>query len=200
MPMTTPGILLFAFMAAFWLGPATQTGDGKIYLKNPSFEDAPRASACPDGWASYTRGSTPDIMPGAWGVQVPAQDGLTCVALVTREDGTREDIAQRLSEPLQSGTCYTITIYLSHSAQYVGYNHPTRLRIWGSTGQTKQQLLATSVLIDHLGWKAYKFQFVPNHNMQYITFEAYFAPGALFHYRGNLLLDNCSPIERCDRA
>lgn len=198
--MKLPGIFLIPFLALSWAIPADQQPDGKIHLTNPSFEDYPRASACPEGWASYTPGSTPDIMPGAWGVQVKAFDGFTSVALVTREDGTREDISQRLPQALKSGTCYTFSIYLAHSKQYVGYNHPTRLRIWGSSGKSKQQLLASSVLIDHENWVEYKFQFVPNHAMQYITFEAYFAPGSLFHYRGNILLDQCSPIERCDRA
>ena len=194
------GILLLTLFVTSWNTPAIQQPDGKIYLKNPSFEDYPRASACPESWASYTPGSTPDIMPGAWGVQAVPHDGKTCVALVTREDGTREDISQRLPETLKSGTCYTFSIYLAHSPDYVGYNHPTRLRIWGSAGKSKQQLLASSALVDHQNWKEYKFQFVPNHDMQYITFEAYFAPGSLFHYRGNILLDICSPIERCDRA
>ncbi|TNE50905.1 MAG: hypothetical protein EP344_16990 [Bacteroidetes bacterium] len=179
---------------------AGQQPDGKIHLKNPSFEDFPRASACPEGWSSHTPGSTPDIMPGAWDVQAQPFDGGSCVALVTREDGTLEDIAQKLSEPLKPGTCYTFSIYLAHAPDYVGYNHPARLRIWGGTGPDKKQLLASSALVDHEDWKAYKFQFVPNHTMQYITLEVYFAPGALFKYRGNILLDLCSPIERCDRA
>ena len=174
--------------------------DGKIFLLNPSFEDAPRASACPLGWASYTTGCTPDIMPGAWGIQVEPQDGKSCLALVTREDGTREDISQQLPQDLKAGVCYTFRIYLAHAPQYVGYNHPVRLRIWGSAGRGKEQLLASSNLVDHASWKEYKFQFVPNRNMRYITFEAFYAPGALFHYRGNIVLDNCSPIERCDRA
>ncbi len=198
--MKLQSLVLLPLFALCWTTPAGQQPDGKIHLQNPSFEDFPRASACPEGWASYTLDSTPDIMPGAWGVQAAPHDGNSCVALVTREDGTREDIAQRLPQALKSGTCYTFKIFLAHAPDYVGYNHPTRLRIWGSAGKNKQQLLASSALIDHTGWKEYKFQFVPNHEMRYITFEAYYAPGALFHYRGNILLDNCSPIERCDRA
>ena len=200
MIMKVLGISLFSMLLAFWQNPAKPAPDDKILLQNPSFEDFPRASACPQGWASYTPGSTPDIMPGAWGVQVPAHDGETCVALVTREDGTREDISQRLPKSLESGTCYTFKIYLTHAAKYVGYNHPARLRIWGGAGKSKQQLLASSNLVDHTDWKEYKFQFVPNHKMQYITYEVYFAPGAPFNYRGNNVLDNCLPIERCDRA
>ena len=139
-------------------------------------------------------------MPGAWDIVVQPQEGNSCVALVTREDGTREDIAQQLPQTLKAGTCYTFSLYLAHAPQYVGYNLPVRLRIWGGAGRGKEQLLAGSPLIDHTGWKQYKFQFVPNRDMRYITFEAFFAPGSMFHYRGNIVLDNCSPIERCDKA
>lgn len=122
------------------------------------------------------------------------------MALVVREDGTREDVSQRLPQSLQPGVCYTIVMHLTHSKEYVGYNLPARLRIWGGSEREKRQMLATSGLIDHEDWKEYKFQFVPNHEMRYITFEAFYAPGSLRKYRGNILLDNCSPIERCDRA
>lgn len=194
------GVLLFGFIINPFSWPADRQSDGGILLQNPSFEDKPRASACPEGWASYTPGSTPDIMPGAWDIVVQPQEGSSCVALVTREDGTREDIAQHLPQTLKAGTCYTFRLYLAHAPQYVGYNLPVRLRIWGGAGRGKEQLLASSPLIDHPGWKQYKFQFVPNRDMRYITFEAFFAPGSMFHYRGNIVLDNCSPIERCDKA
>ncbi len=198
--MNLTALLLFQLLFTLWQGAPAQQPDGKIHLQNASFEDTPRASACPMGWVSFAPGSTPDIMPGAWGVQAQPQDGMSCLALVTREDGTREDISQRLPQTLKPGICYTFSLYLAHSPQYVGYNHPARIRIWGGGGREKQQLLASSSLIDHQDWKEYKFQFVPNHEMRYITLEAFFAPGSLRHYRGNILLDNCSPIERCDRA
>ena len=180
--------------------PAIQ--DGKILFNNPSFEDTPRASTSPIGWSSFTPDSTPDILPGAWNIRhVTAQHGKTCLGLVTREDGTSEDITQELPEILKAGTCYTFSVYLSHTNNYVKYNLPIRLRIWG--GQKaggKEQLLASSPLIDHAAWKQYKFQFVPTRDIRSITFEAYFAPGVLIHYKGNILLDNLSPVERCDRA
>ncbi|MEQ1745997.1 MAG: hypothetical protein ABMA02_11255 [Saprospiraceae bacterium] len=193
-------VVVFQFLFALWQNALAQQPDGKIHLQNPSFEDRPQASHCPSGWVSFTLGSTPDIMPGAWGVHVRPQDGLSCMALVVREDGTREDVSQRLPQSLQPGVCYTIVMHLTHSKEYVGYNLPARLRIWGGSEREKRQMLATSGLIDHEDWKEYKFQFVPNHEMRYITFEAFYAPGSLRKYRGNILLDNCSPIERCDRA
>lgn len=187
--------LLFAVVC--WEQPSQ-----KIPIRNPSFEDdKPGHSKLPKGWHSDTPDSTPDILPGAWDIQFAAQDGKTCVGLVTRRDGTSEDISQGLSEALQGGVCYTFSIYLAHVPKYVGYNHPVRLRIWGSaTRGKKEMLLASSPLIDHNDWRRYPFQFVPTREMRFITLEAWYGPGTMFKYRGNIVLDNCSAIEKCDRA
>ena len=175
--------------------------DGKIYFRNPSFEDTPRQSASPAGWESLTDGSTPDILPGAWGVNSPPQHGKTCLGLVTRTDGTREDVSQMLDQTLKGGKCYNFSIYLAHAPAYVGYNQPLRLRVWGGAERGgKEVLLYSSPLIDHTGWKKYIVEFMATSDVRFITFEAYFGPGVLFYYKGNILLDNCSPIERCDRA
>ncbi|MDX1912430.1 MAG: hypothetical protein SFV22_13130 [Saprospiraceae bacterium] len=179
----------------------TAQPSGKIYLRNPSFEDTPGSGKSPKGWYSGYKGSTPDIMPGAWEIMFPPQEGKTCVGLIVREDGTREDISQALAEPLKAGQCYKFTIYLAHASKYVGYNKPTRLRIFGCAEKGGAcELLDTSPLIDHSDWRSYKFEITPSSNVTQLLFEAYYAPGVLFKYKGNLLLDNCSPLEKCERA
>ncbi len=187
-------------LLAAWICTSFQRSNDKIALKNPSFEDTPGSSRVPPGWLTVGMGSTPDVMPGAWGVRVPPQDGLSFLALVTREDGSCEDIAQHLTTPLKPNVCYEFDIYLAHTHRYVGYNLPVRVRVWGSDGPNKRQLLCSSSAITHADWRRYTFQFVPNHTMRYIILEAYYAPGVFRHYRGNVLLDNCSPIKRCERA
>jgi hypothetical protein len=189
-------LLLFLSLTAFTMQPS-----GKIYFRNPSFEDAPGAGKCPKGWYSGYQGSTPDILPGAWEIMFPPQEGKTCLGLIVREDGTREDISQVLTEPIKAGQCYGFTIYLAHATKYVGYNKPVRLRIWGATDKGgKGEALASSPLIDHLDWRQYKFELSPSSNITHLIFEADFAPGVVFKYKGNLLLDNCSPLEKCIRA
>jgi len=185
------------FMFSLQLQPEQK----KISFVNPSFEDQPRASASPAGWNSHTPGSTPDIMPGAWGIPFAPQDGKTCIGLVTRDDGTREDVGQTLTIPLQSGSCYAFSIWLAHSGKYVGYDAPIRLRVWGgATAGAKTVLLASSPLINHSDWRQYKLLFTTKQQIRHITLEAYFGPGMLKAYKGNILLDNCSAIEKCDRA
>lgn len=190
---------LFLFLFPVLLG--SWQPSGKIHFRNPSFEDAPGSGKCPKGWHFTYKGSTPDILPGAWEIMFPAQAGKTCVGLVTREDGTREDIAQAMAKPLKGGECYAFTLYLAHAPNYVGYNKPTRLRIFGYTEKgARSELLASSPLIDHTDWRLYKFELSPSANVTQLIFEAYFAPGVIFYYKGNILLDNCSPLEKCVRA
>jgi hypothetical protein len=190
-------LLLLTLSLCSFLG---QPSD-KIQFWNPSFEDAPGTGKCPKGWYTGNQGSTPDILPGAWEIMFPAQEGKTCMGLIVREDGTHEDISQSISEPLLAGKCYTFTLYLAHSPKYVGYNKPTRLRIWGRSEQGgRSQILATSPLIDHSDWRQYKFELSPSSNVTQLIFEADYAPGVVFKYKGNILLDNCSPLEKCLRA
>ncbi len=175
--------------------------EGLIPFTNPSFEDKPQQSASPAGWGSQTGGSTPDIQPGIWGVTLPPHSGKTYVGLVTREDGSAEDIGQTLREALEAGKCYRFSIFLAHSKQYAGYNHPVRLRVWGGSKKgSKEQLLCSSPLIQHKDWQKQQFEFTPNKAHKHITFEAWYGPGVLFKYKGNILLDDCSPIEHCERA
>lgn len=174
---------------------------GKIYFRNPSFEGTPGAGKWPKGWHSVYQGSTPDVLPGAWEIMFPPQDGKTCLGLIVREDGTREDISQILAEPLVAGKCYSFTLYLAHAPKYVGYNKPIRLRIFGYSAKGgKGELLASSPLIDHSDWRSYKFELSPTSNVIELVFEADYAPGVVFKYKGNILLDNCSPLEKCVRA
>jgi len=189
-------LLLFLSLTSFSGQPAE-----KIYFRNPSFEDTPGSGKCPKGWYSGHQGSTPDIMPGAWDIKFLPQDGKTCVGLIVREDGTHEDISQAMKEPLVAGRCYAFTLYLAHSPQYVGYNKPTRRRIWGGVEKgERSELLATSPLIDHADWRQYKFELSPTSTATQLVFEVDYAPGVVFKYKGNLLLDNCSPLEKCIRA
>jgi hypothetical protein len=188
-------------LSCFLLAFTAQPDQSKSFFVNPSFEDTPRASKSPAGWSHVSDGSTPDIMPGAWDIPFPPQHGKSCVGLVTREDGSCEDIGQTLVIPLESGSCYTFSIWLAHATRYVGYDAPVRLRVWGgATPGTKTMLLASSPLISHTDWQQYKLQFTAKQSLRHITIEAYYGPGMFKPYKGNILIDNCSPIEKCDRA
>jgi hypothetical protein len=90
---------------------------------------------------------------------------------------------------------------LAHLEKYVGFNHPARIRVWGSaTKGDKGTLLDTSPLINHSDWQRYQFQFFTPGVVRYLTLEVWYGPGTTFYYNGNILLDNCAPIEKCARA
>ncbi|MCO6479644.1 MAG: hypothetical protein J5I94_23615 [Phaeodactylibacter sp.] len=173
---------------------------GQVYLNNASFEGTPQDATVPAGWFPCELGTTPDIMPGPWGVYQEASEGDTYVGLITREDGSWESIGQRLPQALKPKECYTFTLELSHSDTYAGYNKPLGVRIWGGANKCeKGQELFKTGLIKSSEWEEYEVQFVPKQSIRYILIEAFYKDGP-FSYQGNILIDNISPIKKCVRA
>lgn len=186
-----------AFLSAF-LAPL----GAFIEWRNPSFEGEPERSKCPVSWVEAAPGSTPDIQPGAWGVQSPsAKDGRTYLGLIAREDGSRESIGQVLPEKLKAGKCYRFSVWVAHASSYTGYDLPLRLRVLGgSSSGSLEQTLAASQAVSSEKWTEFTVRFTAKSDISFIAFEADYAPGALKFYKGNILLDHLSPIERCERA
>jgi hypothetical protein len=179
---------------------ATAPAPDSILFRNPSFEDKPGESIIPNEWLIGTKGSTPDILPGAWGLTATPHGGKTCLGLVVRNDNTVEDVAQILSRSLNSGQCYEFTVWLSRLNKYRGFNHACQLRVYGGDNGEHGELLATSKLISSTAWTEHKLQFTPKKNIKSITLVAYYGPGMLFKYNGNILIDDLGPILKCDRA
>ncbi len=186
-------LLLFSIISVSY------SPNSAILLANPSFEGVPQDARVPDGWHACGLYSTPDVLPGPWGVYTMPYHGNTFLGLISREDGTWEHIGQRLTKPLKKDECYTFSVKLARSEGYVGYNQPLKFRIWGGTKRCqKNQMLGQSVAIAHTGWKSYRFDFFANETYEYVVIEAYYSGKT--PYRGNLLLDACSPFETCMRA
>jgi len=176
-------------------------GQSQISLKNASFEDEPQDATCPAGWIECEPETTPDILPGPWGVHTEPSDGETFMGIITRNNGTFESVGQRLSKPMKANECYTFSLDLAHSRTYAGYNMPLRLKIYaGSSRCGKNQLLGETELITHQEWQSYSFEFVTKGAYEYILFEAAFGNGLFGSYKGNILLDACSAIELCQRV
>lgn len=171
-----------------------------IELSNSSFEGEPRDATVPQGWMICKEGSTPDILPGFWGVYGEASDGDTYVGLITRINNTWEDIGQRLTSNLEKGTCYTWAVDLAHSDTYSGYSGALKLRIWASKLKCqKDQLIYESPLIENSEWQTYQFKFTPDRDYRYILLEAFHSEEP-FQYKGNILIDRLRMIQPCDRT
>lgn len=169
-------------------------------LLNPSFEGEPRDATIPRGWFICEEGTTPDILPGPWGVYNEPQAGETYVGLITRDNGTWESIGQKLSRPLDEGECHNFTLSLARSDTYMGYNKAIKLRIWGGTRKCgRDQLIAETDRIQNTDWEAHSFQFTPEVKIKYIIIEAFHTEGP-FNYAGNILVDNITPIRQCGRS
>lgn len=192
-------VLLLFFASDGW-------GQQRIRLKNPSFEDKPKAGEVPSDWhdCSFNGETPPDVQPGSFQVTLPPQDGYTYLGLVVRDNETWEAVGQGLPQPLLKDSVYELRIYLARSELYfstsrltgqeVNYATPVILQVWGGTSYCeKAELLATSPLITHTVWKEYALEISPleQDKYDYITLEAYYKTPTQFPYNGNLLLDNC---------
>jgi hypothetical protein len=173
----------------------------QIELKNPSFESLPGESITPLDWENCDKVSSPDVLPGPWGVKLAPQDGISYLGLVVREDNTQEFVVQELSVPLRPKTCYQFTISLATSASYVGYERPAVLRVWGSNSKCeKEVLLGVSSNIVSNNWQEEIIGIYTEKAFKYIIFEAYYKQPSLYFYKGNLLLDNTSILLECERV
>ena len=187
------GTILFTLIAV--LGFSQQ-----IQLKNASFEGKPKDAKMPAHWSSCKAGSTPDILPGFWDVNLAPSDGQSYMGLITREDKTYESIGQRI-QTLKKSNCYAFSVDLAHSNAYAGYNLPVRFRVWGGKEHcAKDQLIGEVGIIGHEDWKTYDFSFTAKKDINFIIIEAYYVKGMLYDYRGNVLVDKMTPFLNCDRA
>ena len=169
-------------------------------LKNASLEGQHGDASMPRGWYAESEGTTPDILPGYWGVYIEPADGESYVGLITREDGSFESIGQRLVLPLNKDQCYSLSLALAHSEEYSGYNSALKLRVWLSDKRSvRQQLIFESPTIRSEEWKIYRFEFTPESQKTHIILEAFINDKPL-SYKGNILIDRLSSIVVCHRA
>ncbi|NNE30289.1 MAG: hypothetical protein HKN16_11675 [Saprospiraceae bacterium] len=186
-------LTLFVFVAGL--------SQAQVRVENASFEGEAQDATTPVRWHECSDETTPDILPGFWGVTTEAADGETFMGLITRDIGSWEAVGQRLPEPLVKDMCYEFSVELAHSPTYAGYNLPVKLLIWGSrTRCDRKQLLGEVPYVDHPDWKKYKFEFTADKDFPYIIIEAGYIDGLTFPYKGNILIDNCSAFQLCKRA
>jgi outer membrane protein OmpA-like peptidoglycan-associated protein len=210
-----PVLVFFASLLSFVF---TVHAQEVITLQNPSFEDMPRKggefSTPIKGWhdcglTKFPGESPPDIHPvpaTAWEVSKDAYDGSTYLGMVTRYNDTWESLSQALSVPIQGGTCYSFSAFVSRSEQYKSgtarsqtvlenFVRPAVLLIWGGNFFCdKAELLGESPAVANTDWKQYKFLFRPQRTHKYITIEAFYKTPILEAYNGHILLDAMSDI------
>ena len=167
---------------------------------NASFEGEPRDATIPRGWHKCEDGTTPDILPGPWGVYLEPMDGSSYVGLITRDNGTFESIGQKISAKLEKGNCYFLSLYLARSDTYMGYDRAVKLRIWGGSSKcSRDMLIAETELIEHTEWRKYTFDFTPDRNLRYLIIEAFYSEEP-FEHAGNILIDGLSDIQPCGKT
>lgn len=188
--------LVMAFCGGFWSCCAQNMS---MYLVNSSFEGERQDAVVPLGWEICELSTTPDILPDVWGVYTEPSDGDSFVGLITRADGSRESIGQRLPQLIKKGDCYKFSLDLAHSVTYAGYNDKVKVQIWGGGDKCERdQLLLDSPVIGHAFWKQYSVEFTALEDIEYLIIEVY-SPASK-QLRGNVMIDNISALKICPRA
>lgn len=181
-------VILFTFFISSVL-------TAQVKLNNPGFEDEPSDARTPMGWFNCERGTTPDILPGVYGIYMDSDEGETYMGIITRADGSFESIGQRLSAKLSKEKCYYFQISLAQAEQYVGYEEPLKLRAWISGKKCgKDQMIFESPFINEQEWKNFTIKFTPENNAKYILLEAFHPEKGT---KGHILLDNMTYILPC---
>lgn len=172
----------------------------QMIFNNPSFEDEPSDATVPMGWFPVEMGTTPDIGPGPWGIDLEAEEGETYVGLITRSDGSFEAIGQRFPEILEKDACYEFRLSASACDTYSGFNERIKFRVWGSTKRLRRtQLLYESELIDYTEWKEHKVKFTAEKKLKYLIIEAYIDSDQ-GPRKGHVLIDNITNIKKCNKV
>lgn len=191
-------IFILIIFLIFIRGSITTTAQTTV--KNPSFEDMPSDATVPHHWHACDDMTTPDILPGYWGVYLEPSDGDTYVGIITRQNATYEQFGQRLSAPLEKGQCYEFTVDLAHSDVYAGYKKPIKLQVYlGDSKCNTDQLVFTSPLIKDKAWQTHKISFKAKSSHQYIILKAHISDRKVSHM-GNILIDNMTTIRKCNQA
>ena len=221
--------LLFLGLAVWAAGLLAQN-QTTIELANPSFEDNPHIGKIQSlynprttikDWADCGSWgeSPPDIHPSGgfpdsleqngWEVAQPSRHGKTFLGMVVRDNDTYEALSQPLSNPLRKGTCYSFSIYLSSSDQYLSQSRSTGqmsqftkaavFRLWGGSGPCEgQELLAESGPVDHSEWRQYSFKVEPRKDYSWVRIEAFYQTPSFMPYNGHILVDHASAFEPID--
>ena len=194
----------------------SQQNDGVITIINGSFEGIPQCCMPPQGWQNcgFMTETPTDIQPvlppgeALFKVTKKSYDGNTYLGMVVRKNETNERISQKLTRPLEAGKCYTFSVYMTRSLEYLSlsatpkgktelmpFTTPAILQIWGGEAYCHQkELLAKSPLVKNTEWKRFDFEFMPKSNISFFELEAYYKVPTPFPYNGNILLDNASHI------
>ena len=188
---------VFIFMIMITWG---STCAAQLIFNNPSFEDEPSDATVPMGWFPCANGTTPDIGPGPWGIDLEAEEGETYVGLITRIDGSFEAIGQRFPEVLEPDLCYEFRMSAAACDTYSGFNERIKFRVWGGTRKCKRtQLLYESDLVDYTEWKEHKVKFTAEKKLKYLIIEAYIEAES-GPRKGHVLLDNISNVVKCSKV
>jgi len=188
-----------------------------LFVRNSSFEVQNNEVNFPEfdskfwydcGAEEFPQETPPEIRnaeSGMWGFSSKATEGNNYILMVTRRNGSKESISQRLNTRLKKNSCYefyldlkTAESFWSGSRDHMGdvddlqlsYTDEACLHISLSNYLCNEnQVIFESEPVENINWKSNKVLFKAEENFKFIKFSAdqcgYNDIG-----NGNLLLDN----------
>ena len=182
-----------------------------IHWKNPSFHAPTKYFVIPPGWSPqiiFLAGKKIKelALTRFHRKEERSQKGDTHIALACYENGTRENLGQKLKFPVIQGHVYSVDIWLAfspvrtpvHPSQHNFYLEtnlkPAKLQIFGfkSGKDMTNSLLAETGPINHPEWKKYTLQWISPGKYQYLYLVPSWTGDG--YYNGNILVDNLSDI------
>ena len=189
-------------MMIFSVSEGQQPKTCVTYFNNPSFEGWKffLPGVAPPEWSACGPGTTPDMQPGFFDVDLQPTDGQWFLGICHQvQTGWQEGVTQRLNFPFEPNIIYSFKIDVANSRTTKGGMIPddARLLIYGGNSECDQDtLLWSSNIIPPLdSWMTLNVFFTTDRPITHITFKCY----AVREFDGAnvcpyLLLDNIRDV------
>jgi len=158
----------------------------------------------PNSWNVCNTTSTPDIMPGCWGVSLAPSEGDSYLNLVVKENGVMEEVNCLLTETLDTSQCYKFSVDLNRSLDFKfeffgdDYDFTRLANVRFILGENECSLDVDTILeVDdslnyYKEWVTFSFIFKPTQeNVNYLKIETYIDDN-VSPFFGHVLVDNIS--------
>ncbi len=138
-----------------------------------------------------------------WNIKKLPYDGTSYTGLVVRDDASFEMFGQQLKQKLTKNKKYQISFYLCTSTKMksmsprsrgrqVSFSKPINLRFNIGDSHEFSRVVYETGEVSNENWEEYKFEFIPDEDVNYFWIESAPLPDFDGPYNGNVLIDMIS--------
>jgi hypothetical protein len=141
-----------------------------------------------------------------WNLDKDPYEGNCFALLVVRDDGSNENMIQKLRFPLRKGIQYEMSFYLAWADDMesvspesrdmkVDFGNPLDLKFWISKKKKKSLLIYEAEQVKSIDWERHSIIITPDTDINYFWIESAHSPNIGFSYNGNILIDQIQIIK-----